>query len=191
MIAIGILLLRRNQSVSGGELGGPKCIKTITSLIFMSLWFVYIGLSAMEAYGVITPGIWIYPPPPPPFPLQSASSSQLPPGVPVSTSTTKTTSQLQPCLKCSLFYTRQGAFGTFEIVKCVRSFAVHSLQLCQAFLWTFFQELKIIWKCWLFRFFALQFKTFFSPPPLFQEIWGGDWAIQWNIFSVLKVLKRP
>ena len=64
MIAIGILLLRRNQSVSGGELGGPKCIKTITSLIFMSLWFVYIGLSAMEAYGVITPGIWISQPPP-------------------------------------------------------------------------------------------------------------------------------
>ena len=57
VIAIGILLLRRNQSVSGGELGGPKCIKTITSLIFMCLWFVYIGLSAMEAYGVITPGI--------------------------------------------------------------------------------------------------------------------------------------
>ena len=98
MIAIGILLLRRNQSVSGGELGGPKCIKTITSLIFMSLWFVYIGLSAMEAYGVITPGFWISQPPPL-SPLQSASSSQLPPGVPVSTSTTKTTSQLQPCLK--------------------------------------------------------------------------------------------
>ena len=56
LVAIVILLLRRNPAV-GGELGGPKAVKTVTSSIFVCLWVTYVALSAMEAYGVINPGI--------------------------------------------------------------------------------------------------------------------------------------
>ena len=56
LVAILILLLRRNPAV-GGELGGPKAVKTVTSSIFVCLWITYVALSAMEAYGVINPGI--------------------------------------------------------------------------------------------------------------------------------------
>jgi len=52
LVAILILLLRRNPAV-GGELGGPKAVKTVTSSIFVCLWVIYVALSAMEAYGVI------------------------------------------------------------------------------------------------------------------------------------------
>lgn len=55
LVAILILLLRRNPSV-GGELGGPKNIKTITSSIFVFLWVMYVLISALEAYKVIQPG---------------------------------------------------------------------------------------------------------------------------------------
>merc|ERR1711972_1104307 len=53
LLAIIILMLRRNPSV-GGELGGPKSVKTVTSGIFF--WFFYVFMSALEAYGVINPG---------------------------------------------------------------------------------------------------------------------------------------
>ena len=55
LIAIIILLVRRNPAV-GGELGGPKSVKTVTSSIFVCLWITYVAVSAMEAYGVIEPG---------------------------------------------------------------------------------------------------------------------------------------
>jgi len=55
LIAIMVLLLRRNPAV-GGELGGPKAVKTVTSGLFVCLWVTYVGVSAMEAYGVIQPG---------------------------------------------------------------------------------------------------------------------------------------
>jgi len=55
LIAIGILLIRRNPAV-GGELGGPKAVKSVTSSIFVILWITYVAVSAMEAYGVINPG---------------------------------------------------------------------------------------------------------------------------------------
>ena len=55
LIAILILLLRRNPAV-GGELGGPKAAKTVTSFIFVSLWVFYVMISALEAYEVIKPG---------------------------------------------------------------------------------------------------------------------------------------
>ncbi len=54
-LAIMILLFRRNPSV-GGELGGPKSVKTITSSIFVCFWLTYVLVSAMEAYKVIQPG---------------------------------------------------------------------------------------------------------------------------------------
>jgi len=55
VIAILILLARRNPAV-GGELGGPKAVKTVTSGFFVCLWIMYVMLAALEAYGVIDPG---------------------------------------------------------------------------------------------------------------------------------------
>merc|ERR1711971_798254 len=54
-LAILILLLRRHPKV-GGELGGPKLIKTITSSMFVFFWVFYVLVSGLEAYGVIKPG---------------------------------------------------------------------------------------------------------------------------------------
>merc|ERR1719153_1973596 len=56
LCAIMILLIRRSPNVSGGELGGPKFFKTISSSIFVFFWFFYVAISAMEMYGAITPG---------------------------------------------------------------------------------------------------------------------------------------
>merc|ERR1712203_1196332 len=44
LIAIMVLLLRRNPAV-GGELGGPKAVKTVTSGLFVCLWVTYVGVS--------------------------------------------------------------------------------------------------------------------------------------------------
>merc|ERR1719447_2357432 len=55
LLAIIILLLRRSPAV-GGELGGPKSIKTITSGMFVFFWVFYVLISALEAYKVIDPG---------------------------------------------------------------------------------------------------------------------------------------
>jgi len=54
-LAILILFLRRNPAV-GGELGGPKLFKTISSSIFVFFWVFYVMISALEAYKVIKPG---------------------------------------------------------------------------------------------------------------------------------------
>merc|ERR1711887_511078 len=54
-LAIMILLIRRHPAV-GGELGGPKLFKTISSSIFVFFWCFYVAISALEAYGVIKPG---------------------------------------------------------------------------------------------------------------------------------------
>ncbi|CAH1637902.1 unnamed protein product [Spodoptera littoralis] len=51
-IAVLVLVLRRRKSI-GGELGGPKVIKIITSMFFFSLWLVYLTMSSLEAYDVI------------------------------------------------------------------------------------------------------------------------------------------
>jgi len=55
LLAILILLLRRNPAV-GGELGGPKSIKTVSAGIFVFFWVFYVMISALEAYDVIEPG---------------------------------------------------------------------------------------------------------------------------------------
>ncbi|XP_051514005.1 sodium/calcium exchanger 2-like isoform X2 [Myxocyprinus asiaticus] len=52
-INIGVLMLRRRPSV-GGELGGPKMIKVLTSMLFVGLWLLYITFSSLEAYCHIT-----------------------------------------------------------------------------------------------------------------------------------------
>jgi len=54
-LAIMILMARRSPVV-GGELGGPKLFKTISSAIFVFFWVFYVMISALEAYGVIEPG---------------------------------------------------------------------------------------------------------------------------------------
>merc|ERR1712149_162592 len=53
-LAIVILMIRRNPAV-GGELGGPKSVKTVTSSIFVLFWIFYVFISALEAYKVIDP----------------------------------------------------------------------------------------------------------------------------------------
>merc|ERR1712045_520583 len=55
LLAIIILLLRRNPAV-GGELGGPKAVKPVTSGCFVFFWVFYVLISALEAYKVIDPG---------------------------------------------------------------------------------------------------------------------------------------
>jgi len=55
VLAVIILLIRRNPAV-GGELGGPKIFKTISSGIFVFFWVFYVLISALEAYDVINPG---------------------------------------------------------------------------------------------------------------------------------------
>jgi len=54
-LAVLILLARRHPAV-GGELGGPKLFKTISSSIFVFFWVFYVMISALEAYDVIEPG---------------------------------------------------------------------------------------------------------------------------------------
>merc|ERR1739844_198467 len=49
-LAVLILLARRHPAV-GGELGGPKLFKTISSSIFVFFWVFYVMISALEAYG--------------------------------------------------------------------------------------------------------------------------------------------
>ncbi|XP_019902631.1 sodium/calcium exchanger 2b isoform X2 [Esox lucius] len=48
-ICMGVLLFRRRPSI-GGELGGPRTARIVTSLLFLGLWFLYILFSSLEAY---------------------------------------------------------------------------------------------------------------------------------------------
>ena len=48
-ICIAVLMLRRHRKI-GGELGGPKKYRIMTSFFFTSLWIIYILISAMVAY---------------------------------------------------------------------------------------------------------------------------------------------
>ncbi|XP_041807792.1 sodium/calcium exchanger 2a isoform X5 [Chelmon rostratus] len=48
-LSMGVLMLRRRPSI-GGELGGPRIPKVLTSLLFFGLWFLYILFSSLEAY---------------------------------------------------------------------------------------------------------------------------------------------
>ncbi|XP_046696227.1 sodium/calcium exchanger 1a isoform X1 [Silurus meridionalis] len=51
-ICIAVLMYRRRPSI-GGELGGPRGAKILTSGLFFSLWLLYIVLSSLEAYCLI------------------------------------------------------------------------------------------------------------------------------------------
>ncbi|KAM6970719.1 solute carrier family 8 member 4a [Aplochiton taeniatus] len=50
LVCVGVLMYRRRSSVAGGELGGPRTAKLLTSLLFVCVWFLYILLSSLEAY---------------------------------------------------------------------------------------------------------------------------------------------
>lgn len=50
VVSVLTLLYRRRATVAGGELGGPRTCKIITSLMFVSLWLIYILLASLEAY---------------------------------------------------------------------------------------------------------------------------------------------
>ncbi|XP_031152983.1 sodium/calcium exchanger 1a isoform X4 [Sander lucioperca] len=48
-ICIGVLIYRRRPEI-GGELGGPRVPKILTTCLFFSLWLMYIVFSSLEAY---------------------------------------------------------------------------------------------------------------------------------------------
>lgn len=48
-ICISVLLYRRRPHF-GGELGGPRGCKVATTLLFVSLWLLYILFATLEAY---------------------------------------------------------------------------------------------------------------------------------------------
>ncbi|KAG9274388.1 sodium/calcium exchanger 1-like [Astyanax mexicanus] len=50
VVCVSTLLYRRRPSVAGGELGGPRTCKMLTSLAFIMLWLIYILLASLEAY---------------------------------------------------------------------------------------------------------------------------------------------
>ncbi|KPM03911.1 sodium/calcium exchanger 1-like protein [Sarcoptes scabiei] len=45
-----VLMIRRR---AGGELGGPMLTRTLTTILFVSIWLFYILMSCLEAYEVI------------------------------------------------------------------------------------------------------------------------------------------
>uniref|UniRef100_A0A3Q0SKY5 Solute carrier family 8 member 1a n=1 Tax=Amphilophus citrinellus TaxID=61819 RepID=A0A3Q0SKY5_AMPCI len=48
-ICIAVLIYRRRPEI-GGELGGPRIPKILTTCLFFSLWLLYIVISSLEAY---------------------------------------------------------------------------------------------------------------------------------------------
>lgn len=48
-VCMAVLLFRRRPSI-GGELGGPRVSRLLTTLLFLGLWFLYILFSSLEAY---------------------------------------------------------------------------------------------------------------------------------------------
>lgn len=52
LIAILIMMLRRHQSI-GGELGGPRIPKILTTAFLIFLWVFYVLMSTLEAYKLI------------------------------------------------------------------------------------------------------------------------------------------
>uniref|UniRef100_UPI0037E949EF sodium/calcium exchanger 1b isoform X3 n=1 Tax=Semicossyphus pulcher TaxID=241346 RepID=UPI0037E949EF len=48
-ISVGTLMYRRRPEI-GGELGGPRTSKVLTTMLFISLWLLYILFSSLEAY---------------------------------------------------------------------------------------------------------------------------------------------
>jgi len=54
VFAIILLLIRR--PAAGGELGGSTCFKICSSGIFFLFWIIFVVISGLEAYGLISTG---------------------------------------------------------------------------------------------------------------------------------------
>ncbi|XP_056250748.1 sodium/calcium exchanger 1b isoform X1 [Seriola aureovittata] len=48
-VCVAVLMYRRRPEI-GGELGGPRTAKVLTTMLFVSLWLLYILFSSLEAY---------------------------------------------------------------------------------------------------------------------------------------------
>ena len=51
LTCLGCVILRR--AAVGCELGGPTCSKYSLAILFVLLWFIYIGCSAASSYGLL------------------------------------------------------------------------------------------------------------------------------------------
>lgn len=51
-----ILMVRRKHSKIGAELGGPQPYKALSSAVFAFMWFLFVTLFSLTAYGIIEPG---------------------------------------------------------------------------------------------------------------------------------------
>ncbi|KAM6972205.1 sodium/calcium exchanger 1a isoform 3-T3 [Aplochiton taeniatus] len=49
LVCVAVLMYRRRPEI-GGELGGPRTAKILTTTLFFSLWLLYIIFSSLEAY---------------------------------------------------------------------------------------------------------------------------------------------
>ena len=49
-VAVIMLMIRRLKFFGGGELGGPKKYRYVSSFLFLLLWIVYLVLSGLENY---------------------------------------------------------------------------------------------------------------------------------------------
>ena len=54
VIAVAGLLIRRKETVAGGELGGPSSLKHIFTVMLILIWITYLVLSGLEIYGVLS-----------------------------------------------------------------------------------------------------------------------------------------
>ena len=52
LFAVAILLLRRSKAI-GGELGGERIPKLLTSAFLFGLWIFYITMTSLEAYDIV------------------------------------------------------------------------------------------------------------------------------------------
>ncbi|MBN3309421.1 NAC1 protein, partial [Amia calva] len=49
-VSISVLMYRRRPGVAGAELGGPRTVKLVTTMLFLFLWLLYVLLASLEAY---------------------------------------------------------------------------------------------------------------------------------------------
>ncbi len=57
LVALALLAARRRGAWAGrAELGGPRGAARATAAALVALWVGYVGMAALQAYGVINPG---------------------------------------------------------------------------------------------------------------------------------------
>ena len=50
---IGIIIMYLKRKLHGGELGGPKFWKRMSTIAYVFLWILFIGISSMKIHGHI------------------------------------------------------------------------------------------------------------------------------------------